>query len=342
MDGTIERCVKRRHFETYKRARERSESLLATAKSTISVFLKSKGLDGASLCFAVVGSVGRREALEASDFDVVPIASNSERLKEYAPHDAELRAALRRALGVKVSKGEDLTKATSIEELVEVDSIGGAQDNSGRLTKRVLLLTESAQAGGALPLKDVRAALLEAYSKQERTSGRHVLTLCNDIARYYKTLCIEYKAKIDEANKDWSTRNIKLRHSRKLWYFANMLAVATLADKHPQGEDEFKSALLDTFELPPVERLAGAIAETQPLAFGQLLERYALFLEFMAKSENRDALASVKHEDRYEMSLRNPFPSMTFCSDLIHQDMMGIMEELGPTMRGRIASWFLL
>jgi hypothetical protein len=112
--------------------------------------------------------------------------------------------------------------------------------------------------------------------------------------------------------------------------------------RFPQGEDEFKVALLDAFDFAPIMRLANAIADRQPIALGQFLERYALFLEFMSKPENRQALAAVNHETRYAMTLNNPFPTMKFSSDLIHQDMMGIIEEMGPSMRGRIATWFLL
>ena len=256
----VKSCVKSRHYLTLERARAHSERLIDTAKQTIEKYFSDIHEPLAGLCFAVVGSVGRREALEASDFDVVPIAADSAQLERYSGRDAELRRALSSALGVKVSKGEDLTQATSIDQLVEVNSIGGSLDTSGRLTKRVLLLTESAQAGGLLPIRDVRKSILDAYADQERTSGRHVFTLCNDIARYYKTLCIEYKAKIDEADKDWCTRNIKLRHSRKLWYFSNIVTVAKLADVYPQGEKGFKKALLNSFEASPVERLATALS----------------------------------------------------------------------------------
>ena len=294
------------------------------------------------MCFAAVGSVGRKEALEASDLDIVPIAINADRLAKYNPVDASLRECLRNDLGIKVSNGEDLTKSTWLDELTEADSIGGASDSSGKLTKRILLLTESSQAGGTYPINEVRRAILAAYAKEERTSGRHVLALCNDVARYYKVLCVEYKAKIDEQAKDWCSRNIKLRHSRKFWYFANIMTVSTLADAHPKGEAEFQEALLASFGAPPIERLATALARNQPLALGRLLENYSLFLEFMALSANREALKAVPHGDRYNMVLNNPFPAMKFNSDLIHGEIMSIIEELGPAMRSRIMSWFML
>jgi len=341
MGNGIEACLKGRHLKIFERAKAHSDNLVARVKDEVSAFLKEKGLSEQGLCFIVIGSVGRREALQASDIDFVPIAADEARLQQYLPHDQDLRARLKDKLNTKVSKGEELTKPTTIGDLTAPESIGGDSDTSAQLTKRVLLLTESAQAGGELGLRDIRSKLLDAYADQERTSGRHVLSLCNDISRYYKTLCIEYKSKIDEKQLDWCTRNVKLRHSRKVWFFANIMAVSSLAEQHPQGEDIFRNALLDAFEEPPVERLAKSI-NGQRLALGRLLESYAYFLEFMSREENRKALSNVDHEKRYEMVLSNPFPSMKFNSDLIHAEIMAIMEELGVSMRSRIMGWFML
>lgn len=342
MHHSVRACAKGRHVATLERAEELSRRRLQDTTTYIEEFLKSRGETSDGLCFAVTGSVGRNEALEASDVDIIPIAIDQHRLEQYQPLDADLRTFLKEKLGVKVSEGKDLTKATFIEELTSPDTIGGERDGSAPLTKRVLLLTESAQAGGALSLDDVRGRILDAYRAEERTSGRHTLALCNDISRYYKTLCIEYKSKIDDEGKDWCTRNVKLRHSRKMWFFANMMAIATLAEKHPQGEDLFAEALLKAFAKAPIDRLADSLGETQSLALGRLLDSYAVFLEFMSKEQNRSALSKVEHDERYNMDVGNPFPMMKFNSDLIHNEIMAIIEELGISKRSRIMGWFML
>jgi hypothetical protein len=341
MESCIEACVKKQHLDIFERAKTHSDNLVYRVKDMVSAFLNEHCLRGDGLCFVLIGSVGRKEALQASDIDFVPIAADQASLDQYAPLDQKLRARITEVLATKVSKGEELTKPTMIGYLIAPESIGGDSDSSAQLTKRVLLLTESVQAGGALCLRDIRSKLLDAYADKERTRGRHVLSLCNDISRYYKTLCIEYKSKIDEKQLDWCTRNVKLRHSRKLWFFANIMAVSALAEQHPQGDDAFRIALLDAFEKPPIVRLAHSI-EGQRLALGRLLESYAYFLDFMSREENRTALSKVDHEKRYEMKLSNPFPSMKFNSDLIHAEIMAIMEELGMSMRSRIMSWFML
>jgi predicted nucleotidyltransferase len=338
----VEKCVRPQYYDIFRKSASHSHDICRRANEFVVEFMESKGQSGEGMCFVAVGSVGRREALHASDLDIIPVAVSNQRLEEYVVYDQELRTTLSDRLGIKVSQGKDLTKATSIEDLVDARSIGGDGDTSGQLTKRVLLLTESLQVGGALPIREVRERIFEAYASQERTSGRHVLALCNEVARYYKTLCVEYKAKSDGSDEDWCTRNVKLRHSRKLWYFSNIMSITDLAETHPKGDDSFRSSLLESFGNSPVERLAAALSEKQPLALGRLLESYALYLDFMSRSDNRNALKTVIHEDRYRMELNNPFPVMKFSSDIIHHEIMLILEGMGPALRALIMGWFLL
>ena len=96
------------------RATSVSMGLLAKSKPMIADFLTKRKLDPNALCFAATGSVGRYEALEASDFDVIPIARDRKRLKRYEPYDQELRQLLKNSLDVSVSKGVDLTRRVAL------------------------------------------------------------------------------------------------------------------------------------------------------------------------------------------------------------------------------------
>ena len=105
----LRRCTPERALRTLDRAADRSATLIETAKRVIDSFSEEKGLNAAGICFVVVGSVGRKEALEASDFDFIPVTDSLANLEVYQPHGVPLRQALTDALGAKVSKGEDLT-----------------------------------------------------------------------------------------------------------------------------------------------------------------------------------------------------------------------------------------
>ena len=337
------RCMKSRSADLYCRADKWCRKTTERARETINEFARSKSIDFTDICFIVVGSIGRNEALDASDMDLVPIARNEDTLATYKSVDQGLRQALRESLGLRVSRGLELTEPASVASLVEAESIGGSKDTSQKLTKRILVLTEGREieTSGSFCIEDVSLEILKAYGSKERTSGRHTLSLCNDIARYYRTLCIEYKTKADIENADWCTRNLKLRHSRKMWYFSNIVAIVNLAESFPQGDTEYNEKLRREFLKPPLARLVGALFDEQPIVTGRLLEAYAYFLEFMSEKENRKALSMVEHSRRYRVGLDNPFPMMKFNSDLLHQHMVQIVNGLPLTTRQRIFDWFL-
>lgn len=239
-----------RSFAILREAHEHSEDVLRRARSACDRVIGDEGIDPARLSIVAVGSVGRREALSASDLDLVPIFSEPGVLSP--DQVSRLRDRVREELGIDVSKGQDLTKECSIGELADLETIGGDHDETNALTRRVLVLTESAEVAGELGLATIRRGVLDAYAKHETTSGRHVLSLSNDVARYYRTLCIDYKAKIDTRDKAWCPRNAKLRHSRKFWYFSTMTAVVAAAIRTDRGAP--LESLLTYFAMPPVQR----------------------------------------------------------------------------------------
>lgn len=329
-------------FGILERADARCAELERKASEILAKLVTKAGVDESQVCFIATGSVGRREALEASDLDFMPVLADPATLAAYAGHDQEIRTRLSEHLGIKVSKGEDLTKPISLSELVDQETIGGDADGSTALTKRVLVLTESSSLGGGLALDDIRGKILHAYAAQERTRGRHVLSLCNDIARYYRTLCVEYKAKIDVDAKDWCTRNAKLRHSRKFWFFSTLVAFATVAESDLHGSDAYVVALKERLRLPPYMRLVDALQDQSKELVWRVLEPYAFFLEFMSDPARRRALSTVDHAARYSLQDGNPFPLMKFNSDLLHYALVEIIEQMPRHLRRRIFDWFLL
>jgi hypothetical protein len=327
-------------LRTFENAFKISEDIIFRTNQTIEKYFKLNNLELEKVCFVAVGSVGRLEALGSSDLDLVPVVMDDFKSK-YRFHDKKLRSEIENVLGLHVSTGNDLTKFTGIKELIDKKKIGGDKDNNSYLTKRILILTEGTQAGGKLQIRVVKEKIIEAYSQSASTRGRHVLTLCNDIARYYRTLCIEYKAKIDVTNKDWCTRNVKLRHSRKVWYFSSLLAMVSRAESNHLDTDNFKKDLLNLFDLPPIVRIFKSVEIYQHPNVGKLLEYYAWFLEFMSFQQNREELKKIKHETRYEGSTNVYYP-VKLNSDLLHIYICNIIHELTPNKRQRIIDWFLM
>jgi hypothetical protein len=336
---TLAHCTPERTLKTFERAYDHSSRLIDQARSVVESFLDQRGLPKDQIVVVALGSVGRREALDASDLDIIPITAAPSILDHES--DQALREAIRSELKIKVSRGKDLTRVTSLAELSNADTIGTEHDSAECLSRRIMVLTESVIVGGSFSLEGVRRHVLETYANATTTAGRHVHSFCNDLARYYRTLCIEYKAKVDVESKDWGTRNMKLRHSRKFWYFSSILASAVSMDVRRDGVER----LLVELAKPPAHRIADAAAARSQLILplvAQLFESYAWFLEFMANDEHRQALARVEHETRYQPMMANPFPALKYNSDLLHTRLVALLDAFDVVIRQRVLDMFLL
>ena len=131
----VEKYMQAEAAAVYRRAQDWCDAKIADATKCIQLFKDNEQVNLADLCFVVVGSMGRSEALAASDMDLVPIARTRCALEEYMNRDAQLRRQLSEALGMKISEGRHLTKADTICNLIERESIGGDNDNSQNLTR---------------------------------------------------------------------------------------------------------------------------------------------------------------------------------------------------------------
>jgi hypothetical protein len=339
MTTALRTLVKPQSMGVFDRATMFCERLITQCREFLNEYLRSNGLSSDDVCFFAVGSVGRFEALDASDLDLTPVVKSAEARIALQPHDAPIRRQLADKLGLKVSKGQDLTSLVDLPALTRPESIGGEQDDSNALTKRILILTEGRAVGGGFEPEIIRRQVLDAYAGAARTRGRHVLSLCNDVARYYRTLCIEYKAKVDVECKDWATRNAKLRHSRKFWYIATMLAITTLAKNYPDGEGAYVAELLDAFSKPPVQRFAEALGEEQKTVGGLVLECFADYLQIMSNPQTRQQLAEITYETRMNHEV---FQRLKASSDKMHEAILGVIDELDANVRRKVLDWFLL
>jgi hypothetical protein len=328
-------------LETLRRAERHVAELAARSAKYFESELPALSIDPSRVCMAVTGSMGRSEALGASDFDLLPVTADDATLELLLQHNEPLRAGLEKMLGVDVSRGRDLLKSVSLTHLMDPECIGGDKDDRAGLTQRVLLLTESRQVGGSLALGEVRRQILEAYA-HHRSAGRHAMAYCNDLARYYRTVCIDYKSRVDTRDKDWCNRNVKLRHSRKLWFFANLLSVSAVSCRIRPDNPHFFETLLRTLDQPPILRMFEALESNAQLAGGRVLDQYAWFLDFMANGETRKKLAAIEHDARYRTGVDNPFPSLQWSSRVLHSEMITVLESVNPELRRKVLDWFLL
>lgn len=338
-------------FDTFDTAWKHSEDILKKAGEVATHSLDGSALDPSNICIAAVGSVARREAMTASDIDLIPIWKGDP--KEF-PHFNDLtgkvREDLRRATGLDVSTSRDLMRSTQLTTLRKADGIGGDQDYRRTLTQRMLILSESSHLAGGLSIEEVRREILEAYvgdREIERTVSRHPLAVCNDIARYYRTLCVDYKSRAETKPESWAERHAKLRNARKLWYFGTLVAISKNVADIQQGQHrELFDTLAKTLSLPPILRLFSAADGNALNHAVNVLNIFAKYLSDMGDQSFRDELSKIDYESREAETLsdgqRNRYRDMDARAREMSSFMIEMLLSTEEKVRRKAFNWFFL
>lgn len=100
-----------------------------------------------------------------------------------------------------------------------------------------------------------------------------------------------------EAGKSWGLRNIKLTFSRKLLYFAGILAVA---ETYQVPAEEKSSKLHELLEYPPIERVRIICGDSANTALGY----YDYFLGELGKEDVRSELECDRDQAKESAAFR--------------------------------------
>ena len=193
--------------------------------------------------------------------------------------------------------------------------IGGENDSNSNTTRRVLLLLEALPIGRRREAFDrVRKNILKRYLVEDRGllhrsvegESRWVpLFLLNDLARYWRTMAVDFAYKqFNRGSKGYALRSIKLGTSRKLLFASGLLAcfwcdpsVSDLENQEPKTQ-----SLIDCLEVflskTPLERFALFFASKIPTKDSGFLEEcarnlfgsYNDFLGLLNDAQKRDHL----------------------------------------------------
>lgn len=279
----------------------------------------------AEASFVTFGSLARREYTEGSDLDWCLIIDG----KADAEH-RELERQLKKALSDSGKFGEP-NPTGAFGALVfgheVIHCIGGMHDSNASLTRRLLLLLESAETTPHSPLSPrlslMRGILQRYFAEEAHFPGKQFFPrfFLNDVVRYWRTIAVDYAAKISERGAvGWAIRNAKLRFSRKLLYIAGLLLTyeTTLfpeSDLIP-GDDEYllfdlaqpelssTEHCFQALQLTPLELLARACIKLDLSAVHvtALFRDYDSFLAILSTTDKRDQLKQLT----FEQSESNP------------------------------------
>jgi len=274
----------------------RAASWTTSTVATLRGALESLEHDGISVL--AVGSLGRGEASPQSDLDLVVVHDD-------VPGRARLADDLRRAaiatIATLPTAGLDIPQKTFVRpyglgELVR--NVGGRADTNEGLTHRALLLTERVWLNGQPFADDVAARIFHAYSSGPSTRGRVLTALANELHRYYRTVCVDYRYKVEEEDKAWAIRSLKLKRSRKLWHLANIALQTFAAVSVPaEARDAF---VLDELGEPPLVRVGGvALALGFPELVPPMVRLHDRLLAILGDTDRRAELEALAHDARH-------------------------------------------
>jgi len=246
-----------------------------------------------NLCVIVTGSYGRDEASEASDVDWFLVINEKKNGLE-SDEKQSILDTVHSIMGEHVQKetGGTGTFASliSISDLLE--NYGGDIETNQAFTRRMLYLLESKALYNNEIYDELKKDIVELYIKDSVSDHNLSRFLLNDIIRYYRTICTDYEFKVNEQEKSWGVRKIKLRFSRKILYFSGLIVVAKTCSL---SRNEKIAETLKLLSLPPIARIESVCGKAQSQ---EMLTYYSYFLDEISKPSVRESLDKINRKNR--------------------------------------------
>jgi len=261
--------------------------------------------DNAPSDIIAFGSLARREFTPASDFDYLVVAHHLDP-RPRGPRDllttadrlrSEMAMQQGMAEGSEVpSPGGTKLFGVIVSAMDISERIGLQDDTNHDHTRRLLLLEESVSLLQPERHRSLVTTILGRYLDGYAGEPKHGVPrfLLNDVVRYWRTLTVDYQAKVWGNAGSWGLRYLKLIVSRKLAYAGTLASLLTCSDDEPATVEH----LVDQFETPPLARLAQLhlhLADDEPAleALSTALTTADAFIERSSDSEWRERVKRV-------------------------------------------------
>jgi hypothetical protein len=198
-----------------------------------------------------------------------------------------------------------------------IHAIGGDEDTNKNMTRRLLLLLESAPVAvaGSQSVRDrIVQGVLYRYVEEDASflasndsTAKIPRFLLNDVVRFWRTMAVDYANKYRmRGGEKWALRNIKLRMSRKLLFVSGLfmciswrLAGRSSGDRKLLTPD-LVAHLQAWTQRPPLESLAIVIEKYGTSLAAEIFNSYDSFLRLLGDDERRKALEELAPEEAYK------------------------------------------
>lgn len=198
-----------------------------------------------------------------------------------------------------------------------IHAIGGDEDTNKNMTRRLLMLLESApvQTTASESVHNrVVQGILYRYVEEDASflapndpTKKIPRFLLNDVVRFWRTMAVDYANKYRaRAGEKWALRNIKLRMSRKLLFVSGLfMCISWKLSPHKAIDPNLVTQeLVDHLQRwtrrPPLESLAVIIEQYAPTLADNIFNSYDSFLELLGDKERREVLERLPPEDSYK------------------------------------------
>jgi predicted nucleotidyltransferase len=276
------------------------------------------------LCVYVTGSYGRLEASKRSDLDLFFV---------YEPNRGPVNNLTKTMIAAKLieitrdlnfpefsNEGQYL-QMHSLNEMLE--TLGGPEDDyKNYFTARLLLLLESRPVYNPSSYDKIIGRIVKAYFRDYHGHEKDFrpIFLVNDILRYWKTICLNYEhkrnnARLDSLRKNKNhLRNLKLKFSRVLTCFSMVIALCASATSRP-------AEIIRLVRLSPMQRIREAthFHEQNEARLHSATNDYAWFLKTTARKGILNWIGSRSNRDegfsRARAFDRNMFSILSDCAE---------------------------
>ncbi len=277
-----------------------SETTMAGMSARLAEFMEEEGITCNNVSVVAFGSFARSEAYKSSDVDFGVIVGEGTCCDECSVIAERIREI---TLEVIDSFNLERPNAKGVFDTVVlyhdlIRHVGSREDTYDILACRLLLLLEAQPIWGKELFETMRENLIQFYEADvARDSSKNHVFLLNDLARYFRTICVNYAYSKQRNGEKWAIRNVKLRHSRVVMYISMVLALGTLSKSGEKGLE-----LRSWIEKNPLERFRTAYEIAEDPGFYKVAGLYNTYMNLMSDPEIRESLLNLDYDHRYNSS----------------------------------------